>query len=162
MIGKYINQFMADNELLVNEEFFIKNMDGNRVLIGCADRYKIEDIDGGILTAVVMNEKDKPPAMLLESALIDLLRENYFIEKKPFYPAVGERYYFVYKGGRKMIDYEKLLDALQTIQNECAKYKCCTDCPFFVQSEDINCGILSRNPVNWKLNKVHVIRLINQ
>lgn len=24
MIGKYINQFMADNELLVNEEFFIK------------------------------------------------------------------------------------------------------------------------------------------
>lgn len=62
----------------------------------------------------------------------------------------------------KMIDYEKLLDALQTIQNECAKYKCCTDCPFFVQSKDINCGILSRNPVNWKLNKVHVIRLINQ
>jgi hypothetical protein len=58
-----------------------------------------------------------------------------------------------------MIDYEKLLDALQTIQNECAKYKCCTDCPFFVQSEDINCGILSRNPVNWKLNKVHVILL---
>lgn len=75
MIGKYINQFMADNELLVNEEFFIKNMDGNRVLIGLADRYKIEDIDGGILTAVVMNEKDKPPAMLLESALIDLLVE---------------------------------------------------------------------------------------
>lgn len=35
-------------------------MDGNRVLIGCADRYKIEDIDGGILTAAVMNEKDKP------------------------------------------------------------------------------------------------------
>lgn len=84
MIGKYINQFMADNELLVNEEFFIKNMDGNRVLIGLADRYKIEDIDGGILTAVVMNEKDKPPAMLLESALIDLLRENYFIEKSLF------------------------------------------------------------------------------
>lgn len=32
MLGKYINQFMADNELSVNEEFFIKNMDGNRVL----------------------------------------------------------------------------------------------------------------------------------
>lgn len=100
MIGKYINQFMADNELSVNEEFFIENMDGNRVLIGCADRYKIEDVDGGILTAAVMNEKDKPPAMLLESALIDLLRENYFIEKKPFYPAVGERYYFVSPTGR--------------------------------------------------------------
>jgi hypothetical protein len=26
---------MADNELSVNEEFFIENMDGNRVLIGC-------------------------------------------------------------------------------------------------------------------------------
>lgn len=42
MLGKYINQFMADNELSVNEEFFIENMDGNRVLIGCADRYKNE------------------------------------------------------------------------------------------------------------------------
>lgn len=85
MLGKYINQFMADNELSVNEEFFIENMDGNRVLIGCADRYKIEDVDGGILTAAVMNEKDKPPAMLLEAALIDLLRENYLVKKKPFY-----------------------------------------------------------------------------
>lgn len=61
-----------------------------------------------------------------------------------------------------VIDYEKLLDALKTIQDECAKYKFCTDCPFFVHSDDNNCGILSRNPVNWKLNKVHVIRLINQ
>lgn len=95
MIGKYINQFMADNELSVDEEFFIKNMDGNRVLIGFADQYKIEDVDGGILTAVVMNEKDKPHAMLLESALIDLLRENYFVEKKPFCPSFGERYYYI-------------------------------------------------------------------
>lgn len=30
MIGKYINQFMADNELLVNEEFFIKNKDDEK------------------------------------------------------------------------------------------------------------------------------------
>lgn len=100
MISKYIKQFMDDNDLSVDEEFFIKNMDGNRVLIGFADQYKIEDVDGGILTAVVMNEKDKPPAMLLESALIDLLRENYFIEKKPFCPAVGEHYYFVSPTGR--------------------------------------------------------------
>lgn len=49
MLGKYINQFMADNELSVNEEFFIKNMDGNRVLIGCADCYKIEDGEGEII-----------------------------------------------------------------------------------------------------------------
>ena len=94
MISKYINQFIADNELSVNEEFFIKNMDGHRVLIGFTDRYKIEDIDGGILTAVT-NKKDKPPAMLLESALTDLLRENYFVEKKPFCPSFGERYYYV-------------------------------------------------------------------
>lgn len=45
MLGKYINQFMTDNELSVNEEFFIKDLDGNRVLISFADRYKIEDID---------------------------------------------------------------------------------------------------------------------
>ena len=102
MLGKYINQFMADNELSVNEEFFIENMDGNRVLIGCADRYKIEDVDGGILTAAVMNEKDKPPAMLLESALIDLLRENYFIEKKPFCPSFRERYYYIAPTGDVM------------------------------------------------------------
>lgn len=99
MLGKYINQFMADNELSVNEEFFIENMDRNRVLIGCADRYKIEDVDGGILTAAVMNEKDKPPAMLLEAALIDLLRENYLVKKKPFYPAVGEYYYYISPSG---------------------------------------------------------------
>lgn len=99
MLGKYINQFMADNELSVNEEFFIETMDGNRVLIGFADRYKIEDIDGGILTAVVMNEKDKPPAMLLEAAFIDLLRENYLVKKKPFYPVVGECYYYVSPNG---------------------------------------------------------------
>lgn len=68
-----------------------------------------------------MNEKDKPPAMLLEAALIDLLRENYLVKKKPFYPVVGEYYYYISPS-----------------------------------------GILSRNPVNWKLNKVHVIRLINQ
>lgn len=37
-----------------------------------------------------------------------------------------------------MIDYEKLLDALKTIQDECAKYKFCTDCPFFVHSDDKN------------------------
>lgn len=86
---------MADNELSVNEEFFIKDMDGQKVLIGFANRYKIKDIDGGILTAVVMNEKDEPSAILLESMLIDLLRENYFVEKTPFYPAIGERYYYV-------------------------------------------------------------------
>lgn len=62
-----------------------------------------------------------------------------------------------------MIDYEKLLDALKTIQDECAKHKVCTDyCPFFVQSDDNNCGILSRSPDKWKLKKVQVIRLINQ
>lgn len=94
MISKYIKQFMDDNDLSVDEEFFIKNMDGHKVIISFTDRYKIEDIDGGILTAVT-NKKDEPPAMLLESALIDLLRENYFVEKKPFGPAVGERYYFV-------------------------------------------------------------------
>lgn len=95
MLGKYINQFLADNDLSVNEEFFMEDMDGNRVRIGFADRYKIEDIDGGILTAVVMNETHEPPATLLEVAFIDLLRENYLVKKKPFYPAFGERYYYV-------------------------------------------------------------------
>jgi hypothetical protein len=34
MIGKYINQFMADNELLVNEEFFISSRAGYPDLLG--------------------------------------------------------------------------------------------------------------------------------
>jgi hypothetical protein len=61
MIGKYINQFMADNELLVNEEFFIKNMDGNRVLIGCADRWRIVSVfhDGRDYVAVLERDKKK-------------------------------------------------------------------------------------------------------
>lgn len=101
MIGKYINQFMADNELLVNEEFFIKNMDGHKVIISFTDRYKIEDINGGILTAVT-NKKDESPAMFLESALMDLLRENYFVEKKPFLPSFGERYYYIAPTGVAM------------------------------------------------------------
>ena len=46
-----------------------------------------------------MNEKDKPPAMLLEAALIDLLRENYLVKKKPFYPVVGEYYYYISPSG---------------------------------------------------------------
>ena len=46
-----------------------------------------------------MNEKDNPPAMLLEAAFIDLLRENYLVKKKPFYPVVGESYYLVNPSG---------------------------------------------------------------
>lgn len=30
MLGKYINQFMTDNELSVNEEFFIKDIPAAR------------------------------------------------------------------------------------------------------------------------------------
>lgn len=94
MLGKYINQFMADNELSVNEEFFIKNMDGNRIW----ERMQV---------------------------IPDLCAYNW----------------------HKL--YQHLMDnAKNYVLAE--------------PSEDINCGILSRNPVNWKLNKVHVIRLINQ
>lgn len=34
MLGKYINQFMADNELSVNEEFFISSRAGYPDLLG--------------------------------------------------------------------------------------------------------------------------------
>lgn len=94
MISKYIKQFMDDHDLAVDEEFFIKNMDGQKVLISFADRYKIVDIDGGILEAVLGIDKVSPDG-LLEFTLMDLLRGNYYIEKKLFRPAVGERYYFV-------------------------------------------------------------------
>lgn len=98
MISKYIQQFMNDNDLSVDEEFFIKNMDGHKVLISFTDRYKIVDVDGGILEAVLDINKT-PPNSLLESTLMDLLRGNYFIEKKPFCPALGESYYFINPSG---------------------------------------------------------------
>lgn len=98
MIGKYIKQFMDDNDLSVDEEFFIKNMDGQKVLISFADRYKIVDVDGGVLEAVLGIDK-VPPNGLLEVTLMDLLRGNYFVEKKPFCPAVGESYYFINPSG---------------------------------------------------------------
>lgn len=94
MISKYIEQFMDDNDLSVDEEFFIKNMDGQKVLISFAERYKIVDIDGGILEAILGIDKVAPNG-LLEVTLMDLLRGNYYVEKKPFCPAFGERYYYV-------------------------------------------------------------------
>lgn len=101
MISKYIKQFMDDNDLSVDEEFFIKNMDGQKVLISFADRYKIVDVDGGILEAVLGIDKVAPDG-LLEFTLMDLLRGNYYIEKKPFCPSFGERYYYVAPNGTVM------------------------------------------------------------
>lgn len=98
MISKYIQQFMDDNDLSVDEEFFIKNMDGQKVLISFADRYKIVDVDGGILEAVLGIDKVAPNG-LLEVTLMDLLRGNYFVEKKPFCPVIGESYYFINPSG---------------------------------------------------------------
>ena len=73
MIGKYINQFMADNELLVNEEFFIKNMDGNRVLIGLADRYKtVQHIKAGDRIAQMLIERNVD----VEFVVVDELSET--------------------------------------------------------------------------------------
>lgn len=34
---------MNDNDLSVNEEFFIENMNGKRIKLGFAYRYKIEE-----------------------------------------------------------------------------------------------------------------------
>lgn len=42
--------------------------------------------------------------MLLEAALIDLLRENYLVKKKPFYPVVGEYYYYISPSGNVIAD----------------------------------------------------------
>lgn len=63
-----------------------------------------------------------------------------------------------------MIDYEKLLDALKTIQDECAKCTSCMDCPFHLQvGSTVCCGIhYGSSPANWKLNSSRVIRLISQ
>lgn len=94
MISKYIQQFMDDNELSVDEEFCIKNMDGQKVLLNSNDRFMIADINGGMLTST-QGITNGPPIKLLNDALVELLRENYFVEKKPFCPSFGERYYYI-------------------------------------------------------------------
>lgn len=94
MISKYIKQFMDDNDLSVNEDFTIKSINGSKVLINGNECFRIVDIDNGRLI-VVSDIKENSPAMLLEAALVQLLRENYFVEKKPFCPSFGERYYYV-------------------------------------------------------------------
>lgn len=67
-------------------------MDGKKVLINSNDRFRIADIDGGRLIAVSgINEYQ--PVKLLEAALIELLRENYYIEKKPFWPTRGKGHF---------------------------------------------------------------------
>ncbi|WP_330366094.1 hypothetical protein [Phascolarctobacterium faecium] len=94
MIGKYIKQFMDDNELSVDEEFGIKNKDGQKVFLNNNGSFRISDINGGMLTSV-LGITDGPPIKLLDAALVELLRENYFVEKKPFCPSFGERYYYI-------------------------------------------------------------------
>lgn len=94
MISKYIKQFMADNELSVDEDFCIKNMDGQKVFLNGNGSFRITDINGGTLVST-LGITDGPPIKLLDAALVELLRENYFVEKKPFCPTVGERYYYV-------------------------------------------------------------------
>ena len=59
-------------------------------------------------------------------------------------------------------DYKKLLDALKSIRDECAKCTFCTDCPFYLQVGSVSCGIHYGSPANWKLNSPRVIRLISQ
>ena len=94
MISKYIQQFMDDNELSVDEEFGIKNKDGQKVFLNNNGSFRISDINGGMLTSV-LGITDGPPIKLLGAALVELLRENYFVEKKPFCPSFGERYYYI-------------------------------------------------------------------
>ena len=98
MIGKYINQFMADNELSVDEEFGIKNKDGQKIFLNNNGSFRITDINGGMLVSVE-GITNGPPIKLLNDALVELLRENYLVKKKPFYPVVGEGYYYVSPSG---------------------------------------------------------------
>ena len=94
MISKYIQQFMDDNDLSVDEEFGIKNKDEQKIFLDNNGSFSIKDINGGMLTSV-LGITDGPPINLLDAALAKLLQENYFVEKKPFCPSFGERYYYV-------------------------------------------------------------------
>lgn len=61
-----------------------------------------------------------------------------------------------------MADYNKLLNALHTIQDECLSQDRCEDCPFYSEknSRDTTCGLRQINPSFWKIKKNCVIRLL--
>ena len=52
MISKYIQQFMNDNDIAVNERFSIKNKNNEQVLIEHEEFFKIIDVDNGVLEVV--------------------------------------------------------------------------------------------------------------
>lgn len=98
MISKYIQQFMDDNQLLPNEEFYIADEEGQQVFIENCKRFRIIDSCGGKLEAVLDKEK-MPSALLLESTLCKLLQWEIFLVREPFYPKEGEKYYYVTSKG---------------------------------------------------------------
>ena len=51
---------------------------------------------------------------------------------------------------------EELLKALQLIKDECKKQGSkCYDCPMYSHNE-LECGVMSDNPCNWRLEKREV------
>lgn len=61
-----------------------------------------------------------------------------------------------------MTDYNKLLDALHTIQDECISQNSCEDCPFYAEknNRDTSCGLRQINPAFWRIKRNCVIRLL--
>lgn len=57
-----------------------------------------------------------------------------------------------------MSDYNKLLDALHTIQDECRLHIICDDCPF-INRNNVTCGVALKTPCDWKIKRDYDIRL---
>lgn len=58
-----------------------------------------------------------------------------------------------------MADYNKLLNALHTIQDECRLYHECSDCPF-VSKNKVSCGLILKLPYKWPIKTSYDIRLL--
>ncbi|WP_302162676.1 hypothetical protein ACR2E0_000588 [Phascolarctobacterium faecium] len=58
-----------------------------------------------------------------------------------------------------MADYNKLLNALHTIQDECISHCECFDCPF-VSKNKVSCGLILNLPYKWPIKTDYKIRLL--
>lgn len=56
--------------------------------------------------------------------------------------------------GGKMMDINKIHDAMKVLKDECKKYKACKDCIFYDSQDECSPCYLDRDPSSWEEDKI--------
>lgn len=59
-----------------------------------------------------------------------------------------------------MRNYKKLVEALNSIKEECTKYGDCINCPFYSSWTKNSCGLQYKTPEQWKIKDIEFVRLL--